>query len=651
MPILGFSYLWNAVFDYAKNLNNEFEKYYDILNFPIFIGKLNLINNNYLLTKSFFNDSFQKNIYNQLFISNSFLSPYFNIEFIIRDFNPAIRNGNFTIFEKSTEINFDANISFLYDDLYLIQFSNYEYIENIQNIIKHNPAVIYKTNAKGSYTTTYISDNVNEILGYNAKRFLEEECFWDSIIVEKYQNLVKQALLNIHKTGYFEIIYQIKKADGKIKWFHEKAQLIRDFNGEPLEIVGYIIDYEHQYKLMDDLDKQNFELKAIIDIIPGLVLIYDANFSIVECSQSLSDKLKIPKNKIIGSKCFDIHDCKSLNENKCIIKDAIFNNKNFVRLSTPVEESKFGSSYKIFVNCLQNRDGLVWGAVEIWIDIDDLKSVERELHNLIYELQEANTHSNQKATRIIKLNEELEDKSVQLQKVIKQKDRFFSIIAHDLRTPLKGFMDLTSLLLTEINRISVTEIKELTNAMSVSSGNIYNLLENLLSWSKIQTGKITNHPSILELSSVIMMNIDLYLNNSNQKNIKLFNSIPRNIFVYSDVNLLNAIIRNLISNALKFTPNGGIIDISAETTEDYCIIKVKDSGVGMSEDMMSKLFKIDTYITQKGTNNEEGSGLGLILCKENAEMNGGKIWAESTLGEGSAFYLSVLLSKEIQTAV
>ena len=102
------------------------------------------------------------------------------------------------------------------------------------------------------------------------------------------------------------------------------------------------------------------------------------------------------------------------------------------------------------------------GAVEIWIDIDDLKMVERELHNLIYELQEANTHSNQKAARIIKLNEELEDKSVQLQKVLKQKDRFFSIIAHDLRTPLKGFMDLTNLLLTEINRISVTEIKELT---------------------------------------------------------------------------------------------------------------------------------------------------------------------------------------------
>ena len=110
MPILGFSYLWNAVFDYAKNLNNEFEKYYDILNFPIFIGKLNFIDNNYLLTKSFLMIVFKKIFIINYLFQILFLSPYFNIEFIIRDFNPAIRNGNFTIFENSTEINFDANM-------------------------------------------------------------------------------------------------------------------------------------------------------------------------------------------------------------------------------------------------------------------------------------------------------------------------------------------------------------------------------------------------------------------------------------------------------------------------------------------------------------------------------------------------------------
>jgi PAS domain S-box-containing protein len=447
-------------------------------------------------------------------ISNTTSIDDFHVEFIILDFQPSNPNNNYSIIEINSGMNFNVNITFLYDEFYLVQFCNYENIINIHNILKHNPAVIYKTQANGLYCTTYISENVKSILGYEAEEFIKDAGFWDSIILDEYQNLVKQSLIDIQTNNYFEIKYQIKMADGNIRWFQESAQLIRDLSGKPLEIVGYIIDYENQYELLEDLDKQNIELKAVAD---------------------------------------------SIN----------------------------------------------------------------------------------------KLNNELEDKSSQLHELLKQKDKFFSIIAHDLRTPLKGFMDLTNLLLSEFNRISVAEIKELTKAMSDSSGSIYCLLENLLSWSKIQTGKMANSPSVLELSTIIMMNIDLYLNNAKQKNIKLFSNVPRNIFVYSDVNLLNAIIRNLISNSLKFTPNGGVIDISAQTSDDYCTIKVNDNGVGMTEDIMSKLFKIDTYITQKGTNNEEGSGLGLILSKENAEMNGGKIWAESKLGKGSTFFLTVPMPKDI----
>jgi signal transduction histidine kinase len=494
-------------------LNKEFEKYYDILNFPVFIGKLKYVNGNYLITQQFFNNSFKKNIYHHLALTESISSPNINIEFTINDFNPANLNMDYTISEINLGKNFIANINLLIDDLFLIQFCNYDNIVNIQNILKHNNAVIYKTDASGLYNTTYISENVEKILGYNSKQFLDDPGFWDSIILAKYKPLVKQSLSNINITNYFEIKYQIIMPDGNFRWFIERAQLIRDFSGNPAEIVGYIVDYENQYELMKDLDRQNIELKAT-------------------------------------------------------------------------------------------------------------------------------------AENILKLNSELEDKSLQLNELLVQKDKFFSIIAHDLRTPLKGFMDLTNLFLTEFHRISAEEIKELTQAMSDSSGSIYTLLENLLSWSKIQTGKMVNNPIVLELSSVIMMNVDLYLNNAKQKNIRLFNNVPRNIFVFSDVNLLNAIIRNLISNALKFTVSGGIIEISAKTSDGFCIIEVKDNGVGMNADVLSKLFKIDTYITHKGTNNEEGSGLGLILCKENAEMNGGTIWVQSKLDEGSIFYLTVPLNKD-----
>jgi signal transduction histidine kinase len=190
--------------------------------------------------------------------------------------------------------------------------------------------------------------------------------------------------------------------------------------------------------------------------------------------------------------------------------------------------------------------------------------------------------------------------------------------------------------------MSDTEVLEMMTSMYESSQNLYKLLDNLLEWSRIQSGKIQHNPITMQLSTLIMMNIDLLIPTAKQKNIRLVNQVSSKCLVYTDVNIINTVIRNLISNSLKFSFPGSEIVINAHTYDDRFVeICVSDSGTGMSEIVREKLFKLDCHITSKGTGEETGSGLGLILCNDLVKLNGGNIRVESKLNEGTRIYFTV----------
>jgi signal transduction histidine kinase len=169
-----------------------------------------------------------------------------------------------------------------------------------------------------------------------------------------------------------------------------------------------------------------------------------------------------------------------------------------------------------------------------------------------------------------------------------------------------------------------------------STENLYKLLENLLTWSRIQRGMIEYHPTPLDLRYLAKQNLELFQPNAAQKQITLHNAIIEPITVYADVNMVNTIIRNLCSNAIKFTPSGGTVTISATQTDDHEVeIAVADTGIGIKPDDLPKLFQIDTKYKRLGTDHEKGTGLGLILCKEFVEKHHGKIWVESTVDQGT----------------
>ena len=230
---------------------------------------------------------------------------------------------------------------------------------------------------------------------------------------------------------------------------------------------------------------------------------------------------------------------------------------------------------------------------------------------------------------LLKKNEELETSN-------KQKDKFFSIIAHDLRSPFQGFFSLTKMMTEEASRFSVQEFANFGKEMHKTVDNLFNLLKNLLEWAQMQKGSMSFQPKDISLSDLIGENVLVLKERGNQKAIKIINNVLSPLQVYADSQMVNSILLNLISNAVKFTNRNGIVTISAKKTQDQMVeISIKDSGIGMPKSLVERLFKVGEKIRSIGTDGELSTGLGLLLCKEFVEKNGGKIWVVSEEGKGT----------------
>lgn len=224
-----------------------------------------------------------------------------------------------------------------------------------------------------------------------------------------------------------------------------------------------------------------------------------------------------------------------------------------------------------------------------------------------------------------------------IKKLLNDKNQFFSIISHDLRGPLGSSVSLSEILLENIEQYSREEIKEISELLHDSNKNIYKLLENLLEWSKVQTGMITFHPKNILLNALIEENIELSRNVALSKNIDIKFESAFLVEAEVDKNMISTILRNLLSNAIKFTGKNGEVKLKLIKTNQKAEISITDNGIGVPDYIKEKLFKINGKVLQKGTENELGSGLGLLLCKEFVNIHKGEISVESEQGKGSTF--------------
>lgn len=240
-------------------------------------------------------------------------------------------------------------------------------------------------------------------------------------------------------------------------------------------------------------------------------------------------------------------------------------------------------------------------------------------------------------------NKELEAQKAELEISNATKNKFFRIIAHDLRNPISTFVNTTNHMLYDDCR-GVEKTKVFLTELNKLSKTTYNLLENLLEWSTNQMGAMKFEPKKINLSFLIKENIELVSHLLEIKMIKIYSSVPKLLEVEADEHMINAVVRNLLSNAVKFTGENGKIEISHALINGYCKINIADTGVGIEEEDIDKLFRIDKHHSTFGTGNEKGSGLGLILCKDFIEKNGGEIFVESSPGKGSTFSFTLKLA-------
>lgn len=228
--------------------------------------------------------------------------------------------------------------------------------------------------------------------------------------------------------------------------------------------------------------------------------------------------------------------------------------------------------------------------------------------------------------------------SIELKNLNITKDKFFSIIAHDLRGPMGGFMGLTDILTEQLRCMSMDDIQRYLESMRKTSNNLFRLLENLLQWARMQQGAIAFNPSRVKLLPLIHESLETVKESALAKDIEIEYSVPAELDLFADNNVLQTIMRNHVSNAIKFTPKGGKVKISAKDLGEKGIeISIKDSGIGMSKSILDNLFRLDVQNGRPGTDGEPSTGLGLLLCKEFVEQHGGQIMVESEVGKGSVF--------------
>lgn len=261
------------------------------------------------------------------------------------------------------------------------------------------------------------------------------------------------------------------------------------------------------------------------------------------------------------------------------------------------------------------------------------------------------TETKKAADVLLRHNKELEESNL-------SKDKFFGIFAHDLKNPFQGLLGFIDLLYEDLDELSSEQVKEYLSNVRNASYHTYALLENLLEWSRIQSGKMPFTPTVFDICDEISSVITVLDNNATQKDITLVNEVDPHIMVEADRNMIHSVIQNLVTNSIKFTNTNGRVVIRGRVPQTYVKasstesgdriwleVSVSDNGIGIPEEILPRLFRLDGQYSQTGTANEPGTGLGLVLCHEMIEKNGGRIWAESIPGQGTTFLFTIPLSK------
>lgn len=376
----------------------------------------------------------------------------------------------------------------------------------------------------------------------------------------------------------------------------------------------------HELKILKQLKESENNYRCLFENMTDIVCILDNAGNILKVNNSCLKLYEYTEEELL-----------KMNVNDLVYKDDLKNSKKHFK------KLEYHGFYNLYEGRIKTKSGKI-----IWIQVNSTA--------IIIDGEKVGSQDIIRDITVTKKNElKIINQNKALVATNNSKDKFFSIIAHDLRGPFNSIIGFSELLNKDFDTLSNDKKRSYLNIVLKGINNVYKLLENLLLWSQTQRGTLEFNLKQLNLAQISNTSIKLMELSAVNKSIKISNHIPKTIDLMADEVLLSTVIRNLLSNALKFTPKGGHVELNAKITEEiqhhkYVEISIKDNGVGIPLAFQSDLFTLENKNKTKGTNNENGTGLGLIICKEFVEKHKGKIWVESEPNKGSTFYFTIPLN-------
>ena len=463
--------------------------------------------------------------------------------------------------------------------------------------------------------------------------------------IKKVKAALNKAVAN--KVEY-EVIFRLLFPDGTIKYVSEKGKSEYDKNGKAIYSLGIVQDITkikrkesiqtalYKISIAASSDKSLVHLyKSIHSIIKELmpannfyIAVYNEETKLLSFPYHVDEKDETPSPHPMGN---------GLSEYVIRTKkSAVITEEIDKQLQSEGKVGLTGEYTKIWVGIYLNFESNMKGVMVIQDYNDENAYGNEELEVLEYVSEQiVKTIDKKYADEKLKLSEQ------KLKQSNDDKDKFFSIISHDLKSPFQGIMGMSELLSEDYAILEESEKIESLHLMDKSIKNVYSLIEDLLDWARLQSGKMEFEPTNIDLDELISKTISVAKISAKSKNINIIDKSNTKLEVYADGNMITAVFRNLLTNAIKFSKEDSQIIVSCDSYDDKVEISIEDSGVGMNQDLVNKIFKLNEHYTSIGTNGEKGTGLGLILCKDLVEKNNGKIWVESELGKGSIFRFTI----------
>lgn len=463
----------------------------------------------------------------------------------------------------------------------------------------------------------YVNPKISEISGYTEDE-LKSKPFENFIYPEDKEMVLtnSQKRLNGEPVGDKYEVRTINKL-GQIHWVELRGlKIVWQDNPAVLVFLNDITESKAAVKALRDSEAQfRFLTEHSSDVIWHL----DKNYCCDYISLADEKMRGYTQEEVIGTPLFDILKPEAVEMLKVKIGERVAKEKMGIKVDVP--------HYELEEKC---KDGS-W----VWVEATANPEYDENGNSIGLHGVTRNITERKKNEAEIKL------KTEQLIEASLEKDRFLSMLAHDLRSPFNSILGYLNLLSEDIDKLTVDEIKRFVQRINTSANNTYSFLEDLLLWA--QPSKIPFNPIDISFQIIwkdVLKTID---GNASQKNITIKNIVNEDLTIFADSNMLKAIIRNLTSNAIKFTQEGGTITINSKKSNKGVEFSIADNGVGMAESIKNSLFNKSESSSSKGTLNESGTGFGLILCKEFIEKHNGEIWVDSELGKGSTFKFNLNL--------